>query len=89
MKSTWGILAAAGGMCFLTMGLPVLLAVGVVGFLSASVWLTLGAALVGIGGLAAYMIRREGCQSCEKASDARGWQHALHRNPAGGPSGQP
>ena len=79
MKSTWVILAAAGGMCFLTMGLPVLLAIGAVGFLSADVWLTLGAALVGIVGLSAYMIRRGGCQSCRKGSEAQGWQHVLHK----------
>ena len=82
MKSTWGILAAAGGMCFLTMGLPVLLAVGMVGFLSTNVWLTLAMALAGIGGLAAYTIRLKRCRSCERGIEAEGPQHVLHEKPA-------
>lgn len=82
MKSIWAGIGVFGGICFLMMGLPVLLAVGATGFLSANVWLTLAAALAGIGGLAAYMVRRGACQSCERSNNAPGWQHLLHRKPA-------
>jgi hypothetical protein len=56
-KSVWVGLGVFGSLCFLLMGLPVLLAVGVAGFLSADVWLTLAVALAGFGGLAAYRAR--------------------------------
>ncbi len=82
MRSTWTAVALFGGACFLTMGLPVLLAVGATGFLSANVWLTLAVALVGFGGLATYMIRRGGCQRCQEGKEVQGWQHTFHRKPA-------
>ena len=81
MKPIWAVIGVCGGVCLLMAGLPVLLAVGATGFLSANVWLTLAVGLC-VGGLATYMIRRRGCQSCEKGSEAQGWQHVLHSKPA-------
>ncbi len=56
-KRVWVGVAVFGSLCFLMMGLPVLLLVGAAGFLSADVWLTLGVAVAGFGGLAVYMAR--------------------------------
>lgn len=64
MKSVWATLGIFGGVCFLTMGLPLMLAVGLVGLLSTSVWLPLLAAVIGIGGLLASKAISGRCQSC-------------------------
>lgn len=65
LKSVWVGVGVFGSLCFLVMGLPVLLAVGVAGFVSADVWLTLAVAVAGFGGLAVYLARgRRGLCHC-------------------------
>ena len=75
----WAGVGVFGSLCFLTMGVPVLLAVGATGFLSANVWLTLAVALVGLGGLGVSMARRGQCASCANGRQVQGWRHLLHR----------
>lgn len=58
-----------GGICFLTMGLPILLAVGLAGLLSPSVWLPLGTAVIGVGVLAASLARSGRCRRCALAPE--------------------
>ncbi len=70
MKFVWATLGIFGSVCFLTMGLPLLLAVGLVGLVSTSIWLPLLAAVVGVGGLAASMVLSRQCQRCTSASEA-------------------
>lgn len=71
MKSVWAALGIFGGVCFLTMGLPLLLAVGLVGLLSTSVWVPLLAVVIGVGALATSMALSRRCQSCLSATNPR------------------
>lgn len=64
MKTVWASLGIFGGVCFLTMGLPVLLAVGLVGALSASVWLSLFAMVIGVVGLVGAKAISRRCRGC-------------------------
>ncbi len=69
MRSIWAAHGIFGGVCFLTMGLPFLLAVGLVGLRTSSVWLSLMALIVGIGGLAASKVHIGRCRSCASSSE--------------------
>ena len=86
-KSVWVGLGVFGSLCFLLMGVPLLLAVGVAGFLSADVWLTLAVAVVGFGGLAFYKARG-GRGLCDCGDEDAPHSPHLSEQPAGHRQGE-
>ncbi len=82
METVWAGLGILGSVCFLTMGLPVLLTVGLAGYLSAGVWLPLVVAVVGVVGLAVSMAISGQRRRCAP-SEAPGRNLAVRHNEGG------